>query len=192
MPRALAPGAPGLRRLLRTRRNVFLLGLGLLLLFGAIEEISWGQRVFGFGTPEWLLPHNMQSEVNIHNLAPVHGDIPRTGLRRWLTIEKLFALFWLSYCFLLPLTMRFSSSLAALARRINLPLVPLWLGALFPLNYVIAKVHENYVLPAELLGPLSEVKETTFEAIFLILAVRFWRTHEWGPADPSGASPRAG
>jgi hypothetical protein len=37
---------------LRTRRNIFFLLLALVFLFGAGEEISWGQRIFGFETPE--------------------------------------------------------------------------------------------------------------------------------------------
>ena len=33
------------------------------------EEISWGQRVLGFGTPSHLREMNDQGEVNLHNLA---------------------------------------------------------------------------------------------------------------------------
>jgi hypothetical protein len=50
------------------------------LLFGAItlaavfvtgEEISWGQRVFGWATPEILSEANRQNESNIHNIVPI-------------------------------------------------------------------------------------------------------------------------
>src|SRR5690242_12778868 len=33
------------------------------------EEISWGQRVFGYGVPEGLAAVNDQREVNLHNIA---------------------------------------------------------------------------------------------------------------------------
>ncbi len=40
----------------------------LIFLFGAGEEISWGQRIFGWDTPEEFARINAQSETNIHNL----------------------------------------------------------------------------------------------------------------------------
>lgn len=46
-------------------------GLGALMLaavFAAGEEVSWGQRIFGFGTPEALSANN-QGEFNLHNFA---------------------------------------------------------------------------------------------------------------------------
>ena len=49
------------------RRGLYLLG-GLALLFGAGEEISWGQRLFGFATPEFLKTVNAQDEFNVHNI----------------------------------------------------------------------------------------------------------------------------
>jgi len=43
--------------------------MGLLFLFGAMEEISWGQRILGVESPEWFLKHNRQFETNVHNLV---------------------------------------------------------------------------------------------------------------------------
>lgn len=42
--------------------------LGALLLFGFGEEISWGQRIIGFDSPEYFQKNNKQWEVGIHNL----------------------------------------------------------------------------------------------------------------------------
>jgi len=56
-------------------RKIFLV---LFLIFAfvflvlALEEISWGQRIFNFKTPNWL-PENLQAETNIHNLEVVKG-----------------------------------------------------------------------------------------------------------------------
>jgi hypothetical protein len=36
------------------------------------EELSWGQRIFGFGTPEAL--DNRQDELNVHNAEPVEEN----------------------------------------------------------------------------------------------------------------------
>jgi hypothetical protein len=42
-------------------------GLALALVLVSLEEISWGQRLFGVQTPE-LLASNVQHEMNLHNL----------------------------------------------------------------------------------------------------------------------------
>ena len=39
------------------------------MVFVAGEEISWGQRIFGFATPDFLLPLNQQGEFNVHNIS---------------------------------------------------------------------------------------------------------------------------
>lgn len=42
--------------------------LALCAFFVAGEEISWGQRIFGWGTPEALDEINHQGETNVHNI----------------------------------------------------------------------------------------------------------------------------
>jgi hypothetical protein len=42
---------------------------GLLLVLAALEELSWGQHLFGFPTPDWLAGRNLQGEANLHNLV---------------------------------------------------------------------------------------------------------------------------
>ena len=50
------------------------------MVFAAGEEISWGQRIFGFATPEFLLPLNQQQEFNVHNISYATFDgIYRNG-----------------------------------------------------------------------------------------------------------------
>jgi hypothetical protein len=47
-----------------------LFALGAMGIFGiAGEEISWGQRIFDFGTPEGLAEVNHQDEFNVHNIT---------------------------------------------------------------------------------------------------------------------------
>ncbi len=38
------------------------------LLFIGLEEISWGQRLFGWQSPDFFLDYNSQEETTIHNL----------------------------------------------------------------------------------------------------------------------------
>jgi hypothetical protein len=47
----------------------FLAGLALFCVFVAMEEISWGQRVFGHRPPDYFLAENFQQELNLHNIA---------------------------------------------------------------------------------------------------------------------------
>jgi hypothetical protein len=44
--------------------------LAIALLFVALEEISWGQRLFGIETPD-AFSSNAQEELNVHNLPSV-------------------------------------------------------------------------------------------------------------------------
>ncbi len=48
-------------------RCVYVLG-GALMVFVGGEEISWGQRIFGFATPDFLASVNNQNEFNVHNI----------------------------------------------------------------------------------------------------------------------------
>lgn len=55
----------------KTKPNLFLfclIALGLIFIFGAGEEISWGQRILGVKSPEFFIQHNSQEETNFHNL----------------------------------------------------------------------------------------------------------------------------
>lgn len=48
--------------------SLLYLALAFGVLFVAGEEISWGQRVFGWETPDSLADINHQNETNIHNI----------------------------------------------------------------------------------------------------------------------------
>src|SRR5690606_11795013 len=45
-----------------------LYAMAFLFLFGALEEISYGQRLIGFESPAFFKQYNSQMEFNIHNL----------------------------------------------------------------------------------------------------------------------------
>ena len=45
-----------------------ILAIALVFLFGAGEEISWGQRIFNIESSEFFKENNAQSETNLHNL----------------------------------------------------------------------------------------------------------------------------
>ena len=41
----------------------------------AMEEISWGQRIFGWETPGFMVAANVQKESNLHNIANRYFDV---------------------------------------------------------------------------------------------------------------------
>ena len=55
--------------------SVLHLGLAACLALLCLEEISWGQRVFGIETLPWFQQHNVQHEISLHNLEPVQGSL---------------------------------------------------------------------------------------------------------------------
>ena len=58
-------------RFFKTRNNLlgfFYSALALALFFVAMEEISWGQRIFSLATPAFFEAHNYQHELTVHNL----------------------------------------------------------------------------------------------------------------------------
>ncbi len=52
------------------QRLAMILAIATVLLLGLMvgEELSWGQRIFGWGTPSFLAEINSQSEINLHNI----------------------------------------------------------------------------------------------------------------------------
>jgi len=72
----------------------FLLFAGLLFIF--FEEISWGQRIFHIGTPQFFQEHNIQNEISLHNLAPIQRRLIKLyilvglfGSGAWFLLQKL-------------------------------------------------------------------------------------------------------
>ena len=47
----------------------------LLCAFIAMEEISWGQRIFDIETPDAIKSENIQDEINLHNLKSVQDKV---------------------------------------------------------------------------------------------------------------------
>ena len=159
--------------------NIFYFLLGVAFLFVCMEEISWGQRIIGFETPDGMREANSQNEFNLHNMDVFHGKT-ETGERKsffalLLNMDRLFSIFWFSYCFLVPLIFRFSAVGRTLLKQLLMPIVPLSLGVVFVGNYAANKVLE-LIVESELHHSIVEIKESNIAMLFFILAVWFLRT----------------
>ncbi len=61
--------ALSLRRRAMTLAAICTAFYGLLFFMGAGEEVSWGQRIFGWESGEFFMENNKQFETNFHNLV---------------------------------------------------------------------------------------------------------------------------
>jgi len=163
------------------RRNPSCLLLGFIFLFGAGEEVSWGQRELHFKTPDFL-ESNRQKEANIHNLpvfelTDLQGAY-KTGLAKYLSMQELFKLFWLTFCFLLPLWSILSRRFKLLLERGGVPIVPLWAGVFLLLNYGLY-LNILPMVSSSLKWPVTEIYECFSE--FMLAVVAFWvLVQYWG------------
>jgi hypothetical protein len=162
--------------IIQTRKNVFFLLLALLFFFGFGEEISWGQRLFNWGTPAPLAQINLQGETNIHNITIFYfADAQGHRKSFWalmLNFDQLFSIFCFTFCFLIPILDKSILRFSKWVRRLNLPLVPIWMGVLFPLNNLTHIIIKLYFRNS-LWRYQSEVKEVVFAILFAALSIWF-------------------
>ncbi|MEM8774443.1 MAG: hypothetical protein AAGF53_05380 [Pseudomonadota bacterium] len=145
---------------LKSRGMGFAFGLtlfyALLFFLASGEEISWGQRIFGWETGEALLEHNKQGETNFHNLVIQTPwgelDLVKTVFGSVLTTVLLI------YLVGLPLLFPRSTFIANLANRLAVP-VP-------RLSHAILAVLSSLVIALIIAGRKWEV----YELIFSLLA----------------------
>ena len=112
--------------------SILYLFLSIGFLFICLEEISWGQRIFGVQSPDFFKAHNRQNEINLHNFARgdfLHGSyilVGAYGAFAFLLIPK-------------KITMQFN-------RIIDL-FVPKWYLILYFLPIFILYLYYDYLSP---------------------------------------------
>jgi len=155
------------------KKNIFYLLLSIVFLVGFMEEISWGQRVLDLKTPKNLAELNVQKEINIHNLKWFHGNDEsgqEKGFWQKLTnVDRLFTLFSLTFCFVIPFAYRYNSRIRIFLEKMRLPIVSLFLGFLFVINYLASKLLEWSL--NDLGHAITEIKETNVAFLFMCVAL---------------------
>ena len=158
---------------------VIFLGLFILFVFGAGEEISWGQRIFGFDTPDYLSSVNKQDELNLHNLAAIDAG-------QFFSADRLFDIFWITFTIILPLgytLVPFVRTRIAERFGYSVP-IPHWsLGVLFLFNYLWAKVakiifqagYTYQLIPFK--QAVQEIKECNYAILFVLVGLSFILTY---------------
>jgi len=136
-----------------TVRGEYRFRLFFALLAGAcfytvMEEISWGQRLFGFDSPYLFEQHNIQSETNLHNFltGPDGGTLKDV-------VEYSLALALLGYGLIYPLLLKSSWRIATRVQALGIPAPPLYLWPFFATaaSLEIGFFHFNEAEVAEIL-----------------------------------------
>ena len=130
---------------LRTKTFLACCGiLGVVALFGAGEEISWGQRILGFNSPKFFQQNNSQLETNLHNI--VVGGVKLNKL----IFGKLLAIGVVLYIIVLPVlyhrSARFRGWLDSLGVPIARPCQILCVVALFAMLAMMPSKKKSEVM----------------------------------------------
>lgn len=92
------------------------LGIALAFLFGAGEEISWGQRIFSVESSTFFLENNVQSETNFHNL-----EVGGVKLNK-LIFGQILTAFILIYLIVFPILYKRWNTFKLLINKFAIPL----------------------------------------------------------------------
>jgi hypothetical protein len=150
-------------------KQLVYLGLALLFFFGAGEEISWGQRILGFQTPQPLSQVNRQEEFNLHNLSAWEAST-------LLDPDRLFDIFWFLFGVLTPAVALVAPSFKRFAGQF-IPIVFWGMSLLFLYNYLWAKLAKilfqaSYTFEKiSLAQAIQEIKESNYAIIFVLVGL---------------------
>jgi hypothetical protein len=147
-----------------TMRSIWILGLGLGAAFLFLEEVSWGQHIFGFEPPAAIVRLSAQREFNLHNLEPVHQYEHAAGLGLTLI-----------YFVMLPIAQESLPSVRAAIARLSIPVPDLRLSLLFILTILLFQAFQamssGHVARTGAVLNRSEARECIYELILLLLAL---------------------
>ena len=133
------------------------MALGFVFVFGLGEEISWGQRIFGWKSPEFFYLYNSQGETNLHNLVFGSFKVNKT------IFGLLLGIFVVLYVAILPFLYRASTKVRTLVNGLALPLPRLIHLFFYLLLFVIVSQ-----MPS---GKKGEILEFGGCALFLLIVL---------------------
>ena len=152
-------------------RALWLLGLAVVSALLALEEVSWGQHIFGFATPAGIAALNAQHETNFHNFRGIHTQSHELGI-----------LILLAFFVVAPL-LATNDRLSGVFETLQMPVVPLQIAALFAFSYAGFEAFRilYYLLPAPGVN-YGELQETAYELVLLLFAVTLFAFPETSQA----------
>lgn len=112
--------------LIKSRYRPFFIALALACFYVVGEEISWGQRIFGWSSPEVFKEKNLQGETNLHNFMTGPYSTRLKAL-----LEYLIAAGLVIYGVVYSLAVKRGFEPALRVERLGLPAPPLYLWPAF-------------------------------------------------------------
>lgn len=110
----------------QSRYRWFFVVLALATFYVFMEEISWGQRIIGFESPDVFKRYNLQNEANIHNLLVGPISTTTKEVVEWVLASALFL-----YGVLYPLTLKLRWRVATWFDRLGFAAPPFYLWPYF-------------------------------------------------------------
>ncbi len=122
----------------------------------------------------------MEAEVSIHNLGIFQVRIAE-GQRKsnWallLHVNVHFILFWFAYCIIIPILNRFNLTISEWFKKINLPIIPIWIGIFFLANLIVSRMI-NIRISGDILNALMEIEECNFAFLFLLVSLYLFQNN---------------
>jgi len=163
-------------------RYAFLL-LAFVHLFGFGEEISWGQRIFGYATPEMFAERNIQNELTIHNLDIFNSwtadDQQKSGWARLFTSKHIFLEVFGFYLLVLPLLNKYSLFSRNLLRRLHVPVPSIQYGWYFAFNLILYQILKDFLASENRVRwGFREVQECVFAYILFLVPFHWLDLHK--------------
>jgi hypothetical protein len=152
---------PLVKNALNRKVVLILFAIGFFLCFG--EEISWGQRIFSFQTPEFMSEVNVQNEVNLHNMFGVLSD-------------HLFLVAIFTYGVVLPLLQRLHPFWRSLLSMLGLPMSSLGLVVGFVMISCLQTAIIWKLLPFTQGMWIKEIRELLMALGLLLLLFEYRQT----------------
>jgi hypothetical protein len=107
-------------KLQKYKKNLWKLGIlaiALVFIFGAGEEISWGQRIFNIESSDYFKENNAQAETNLHNLVVGGKKVNKLIFSQLLTVVLII------YLIITPFLYRKFEGIKKLANQFAVPIV---------------------------------------------------------------------
>ena len=97
--------------------KIGILAMALVFLFGAGEEISWGQRIFDIESSDYFVEYSTQGETNLHNMVVDGKRVNK------IIFSQLLTLVLVIYLLITPLLYRKYTPIKKLAKMFAVPIV---------------------------------------------------------------------
>ncbi|WP_140936827.1 hypothetical protein [Sphingobacterium lumbrici] len=116
------------------------IGLAIMivgLIFGAGEEISWGQRIFGVESSDFFKQNNAQGETNLHNMV-----VGGTKINK-IIFSYAFSVIFGIYFIILPILYRRNDNIRRLVNQFGIPVATNFQSILFLVATVLVMLLDH-------------------------------------------------